>query len=319
MTLVQTMRPAKPNVPGLDQFAAWSTDHLLAEQAAGKPKDPLYHYTDEAGLRGILSNAELWCFAHTHQTDPKEFRFSLSVAKRVINQLAAQFDLEGKRAGADFCRCLGDLIANNDLAGPFEFYLFSLSRHRDHESQWRHYARGGSGFAIGLSSALFQPHQQVNADANRNVLMSPVTYGPEATSVRHRIPIERAASIVQDNILAIRNKLPASVYLHEFATEVLASHLIWNCVTAKETIFADEKEVRGVIVNERVKFDRLRCLHNERPYVKTPLALKVPHNVTEILVGPNAPLESEEWVRSFLRDAGYSCAIPVRRSIAEPS
>jgi hypothetical protein len=35
------------------------------------------------------------------------------------------------------------------------------------------------------------------------------------------------------------------------AHELFASQLIWNCLTAKEERFADEREVRGIIMNVR--------------------------------------------------------------------
>jgi hypothetical protein len=35
------------------EFDAWSQEQLLAEQDDSTPKEPLYHYTDEAALKGI--------------------------------------------------------------------------------------------------------------------------------------------------------------------------------------------------------------------------------------------------------------------------
>jgi len=46
------------------EFIAWSDKQLLAERKASTPKRPLYHYTDETALKGILTNEHLWCFGH---------------------------------------------------------------------------------------------------------------------------------------------------------------------------------------------------------------------------------------------------------------
>src|SRR5690242_10490245 len=44
------------------EFIAWSDKQLFAEQVASTPKEPLYHDTGEAALKGILTNQHLWCF-----------------------------------------------------------------------------------------------------------------------------------------------------------------------------------------------------------------------------------------------------------------
>jgi hypothetical protein len=57
------------------------------------------------------------------------------------------------------------------------------------------------------------------------------------------------------------------------AREVLASQLIWNCLTAKESKFADEREVRGIVMGVREQFDPHRKFLGKRAYIKVPLPL----------------------------------------------
>jgi len=59
---------------------------------------------------------------------------------------------------------LDDMLYANSLADAFEFYLFSLSRHRDDPQQWREYGQGGKGFAIGFAPSLFQPDVHTLSD-----------------------------------------------------------------------------------------------------------------------------------------------------------
>jgi hypothetical protein len=48
---------------GLQEFVSWSQGRLLlTEQHEATPTEPLYHYTDEVALRGILTNQHIWCF-----------------------------------------------------------------------------------------------------------------------------------------------------------------------------------------------------------------------------------------------------------------
>jgi hypothetical protein len=50
----------------MEDFEAWSQAQLLKEQKESTPTAPLYHYTDETALRGILTNRHIWCFSHLH-------------------------------------------------------------------------------------------------------------------------------------------------------------------------------------------------------------------------------------------------------------
>jgi hypothetical protein len=64
------------------EFEAWAQAQLQVEQDESTPPGPLYHYTGEEGLRGILGTQRLRCFRHVHQTDPSELAFSLDIARR---------------------------------------------------------------------------------------------------------------------------------------------------------------------------------------------------------------------------------------------
>jgi hypothetical protein len=55
------------------------------------------------------------------------------------------------------------------------------------------------------------------------------------------------------------------------AREVLAEQLAWNCLTAKEKKFSDEREVRGIIMNVKANFDPYRKLLHKRNYVERTL------------------------------------------------
>ena len=298
------------------EFDAWSRNQLLREQRASTPTGPLYHYTDDSGLRGILSRQHFWCFSHEQQKDKAEFEYALNSARRVIKELGTTDDFFTHH----YCGCLDDMLEHNKLSGPFEFYLFSVSRHRDHGPQWRDYGHGGQGYAIGLSPALFQPDKDdLYEEANKNLHIGRVVYGDAETDERHRLAVGHAAEIAsrvgRANVEFVR-QAPIHRYLQVMAHELLASQLIWNCLTAKESKYADEREVRGIVMNVKEKFDPWRRMHGGRNYIEHELPLKTPGSIVEVLVGPQASADSEEKVAAFLKAEGYPEGIPVRRSKA---
>jgi hypothetical protein len=299
-----------------NQLIAWSREALLREQAASTPTEPLYHYTGEDGLRGILKSETFRCFSHLQQSDPAEFEFALGVAMEVLQRQSLSKDFI-KRT---FAECVIDMLRKNKLSGPFEFYLVSFSRHRDHGPQWAAYGRAGTGYAIGLSPALFQPDKDdLYAEANKNLHVGRVVYGEREARDRHARSVEAAAEIARrvgnDYRALLRDGGPAVylTYLQTMAHELLASQMIWNCLTAKEQKFADEREVRGIIMNVRAKFDPWRRSVGARNYVEHVLPLKEPGSITEILVGPAAAPDSKDRVRALLKAEGYPDTIPVRR------
>lgn len=236
-------------------FDIWSQSQLLAEQNASTPNHPLYHYTDEKSLKGILENEKLWCFGHQYQKDVREFQYSLDIARRVIKEVGKSDD----RPTRWFCDCLLDMLDNNSFTDTFEFYLFSLSRHADDPQQWRDYGDFGRGFALGFAPKLFAPTQNsLSEQANENLYVGRVLYGDEDTAARHRSVVTEAAHIASRVARASRltpYKVNPSDYFSAVAREVIASQLIWNCLTAKHENFSNEREVRYIIMGIISQFE----------------------------------------------------------------
>jgi hypothetical protein len=285
---------------------------LRADEARSTPKNPLYHYTGEAALRGIIGEQKLWCFIHNTQRDQEEVQYSLDIARKVIQEEAKR---GGEHAGS---LLLGlDGMLGNNLLERFAFYFFSLSSHRDDVGQWDEYGDKRRGFAIGFAPALFQPDQEVQlARPAENVFVSQVIYGSDRTRTRHRTGIRKLAEITErvakaNPFLALKSR---QAWFDNLNHAFLATQLIWNCLTAKCDRFSHEQETRYIIMGVRNTFDPCRRSRNGRDYVETPLPLNTPGNITEILVGPDAPANAEARVTELLRSHGYPDNVPVHRS-----
>jgi hypothetical protein len=102
-------------------------------------------------------------------------------------------------------------------------------------------------------------------------------------------------------------------------TEFIASQLVWNCLTAKDIKYANEREVRYVIMNLPGKFDdirrELKLDDRTKHYVEADLPLKKRGNIKEILIGPLAPKDAEAKARLFLKKQGYPAIRVVRSKV----
>jgi hypothetical protein len=116
----------------------------------------------------------MWCFSHEQQTDKVEFEYALAVALRVLAEVSQSEDFFTRC----FAECVIDMLQVNKLSGPFEFYLFSVSRHRDHGPQWRSYGRNGTvsrlGFRRRCSSRIRKAPRPDRASAPRSRPERPV-------------------------------------------------------------------------------------------------------------------------------------------------
>jgi hypothetical protein len=297
------------------EFDGWSQEQPLKEQDSSTPASPLYHYTGEEALKGILRQQKLWCFGSLYQKDRTEFEYSLGIARRVIKDIGQSQDPPTQH----FCACLIDLLDSNSFDDVFEFYLFSLSRHEDDAKQWQGYGHEGRGFAIGFAPVLFAPTENMLHEyANENLHVGRVVYGDAATEARHRLVIQKAASITSRVAWANRSlvtNVRPSTYFVAMAREVIASQLVWNCLTAKHADFENEREVRYLIMNVKARFDGLRKHVGGKTYIEAELPLKAPGSIARVLVGPHAPPDAEKMVSDFLKSHAYP-DFPVFRSSA---
>ena len=122
-----------------------------------KPDDAvpdLFHYTNSAGLPGILRSRSLWATHFQSLNDPSEMRYGIDQATSRIRALAD----EGPEEKCRFLRPVGELLDGSTVvvATP---YVVSFSDDGKLRSQWEKYGDGGVGFSIAFdlrqSSTLF--------------------------------------------------------------------------------------------------------------------------------------------------------------------
>lgn len=138
----------------------------------------LYHYTNTAGLAGILASNSLWATDAQYLNDTREVRFTADKLVELLKARANDLDTEnyaaykstppvevdnskteraaGFRTAAKLIRAVGTV--DKPLSNPFNvsdrrIYVTSLSAEADSLSQWRGYGANGGGYAIGFASA----------------------------------------------------------------------------------------------------------------------------------------------------------------------
>jgi Protein of unknown function (DUF2971) len=301
----------------IQDYQAWTDRQMESVQKKTAVSKPLYHYTDAAGLKGIIANQVFWLTDFRHLNDPTEMHHGMSLARPLINAGAIKRD----RAGLLYSM-LEDLFTFRNFSTVFSFFVACFTRKRDDLGQWRLYADDGRGFAIGLSPRLFAVKTRLGKVPTENVFVSPVFYDNAKTIRRHREPIEQAVAIF---LLAcnyahrhLKHSETGVPFLRELALQVIASPLIWNCLTCKHSGYRAEDEVRLIVLGQRLKFKKYRRTRQRNgkavPYIESHMPLHDKNSIYEIIIGPAAPANAETYVKKVLKDAGIKFPIPIRRS-----
>ncbi len=82
----------------IETYDAWSQKHLLEEQAKEVVGQPLYQYTNAAGLKGIFDSQQMWFTDYRFLNDPSELSHGMDMARDML--LDAQTDLDGRAVGS---------------------------------------------------------------------------------------------------------------------------------------------------------------------------------------------------------------------------
>ncbi len=288
----------------VEAYTQSSRIRLLAADAHNAVTAPLYHYTDARGLEGIIEAQQIWLTRYTHLNDPSEMEFGMGVAKETLAEVGAA---RGPKIKI-FCDMVTDLLSHENIRNTLGYYLGSFSRERDDLRQWQVYADNGRGFAIGFAPRLFGIEDKPDRKPHENVFVAPVRYGDAAGRLLHLPAIEDATRIVAETaerearlMTDINTGLP---FLDEMAKNLIATELLLNCLTIKHGAYEHEQEVRLFVVGETAKLAPHISTRPRGggtvPFIKSDMPLQTPDSIAEIVVGPSAPLDAEQFARALL-------------------
>ncbi|MFZ4535945.1 DUF2971 domain-containing protein [Propionivibrio sp.] len=111
------------------------------------PPEFLFHYTNSAGMRGILESSRLWATNYRFLNDASEVAYGMALFNSIVQDLLASSSNE---VVSEF---LGrTLHTANAFDGMFDCYIACFCERDDLLNQWRVYAGTGGGYALGLKA-----------------------------------------------------------------------------------------------------------------------------------------------------------------------
>lgn len=262
---------------------------ILNEILSRKPDKPLYHYTTQRGLLGIVQTKELWATHTQYLNDSRELGHAVDMVAEEIRTLILTCTDSDRRA------ILEEMQKGVEFAGGFNVCVSSFSEVRDSLSQWRAYS-GTSGFAIGISAdhlAKAAASQQCslaaciyNAAQQQAVIQALVAEIIEENTESHKHADEHGRFLLSlgGNLRAYLNRY-GPILKHPSFFEEREWRVISQPLSCREPHFGF-REGRSMLI----------------PYFRFNLANEdLPFQIHEVVVGPTAiPGQSADSVRSFL-------------------
>lgn len=283
---------------------------IAARANPARRPDVLYHFTDVAGLIGIITGKSLWGSLATSLNDATEVVYAADRTCRLCKEGIPGIDPSFLKRVREF---IGSRQWLPEYRVDIEAYVVSFCARADLALQWLHYGRSGSGAAIGLASALeVKPFDLV-----------PVLYDPDLQ--------DRLLATILDTVFKMYSKHVKSIDAAERDEfDAVAPHIAAQYVWAvgaqlKDPAFSGEEEWRLMtleMVNPRIPKDVGVPLQTHFRTVATRL---VPYKVyaleherlREIILGSTVSMEPTDPAFSTLFRECTRREIPVTRSLVK--
>jgi Protein of unknown function (DUF2971) len=241
---------------------AVASQFVSRELEARPPPSILYHYTDDAGLKGILESGTLRLTAVSNLNDPSELKHGFSHAVEIINRRAAEGPPECKMFAQQFER----FLIEDGINAVAHYFVGCFSAAGDDLGQWRAYADNGRGFSLAFDTAFLE-------DAFVKASKSPTSDSStfrlvynDAIAARMHMQIIDAMFPLISLPLAKRLK---SQTLHEYGSELLTltlMHCVRSALFFKHEAYANEAEYRFLQVHMGPPYPGPEVKYRTRPY-----------------------------------------------------
>lgn len=148
---------------------------FVSEVEASPVPPLLYHYTDDAGLLGILKSGKIWLSDVFHLNDPAELRHGSAPAVEGLRWFAEEH--RDRPELGTFARDFEHFLGAGGLEASANYFVACFSETDTELGQWRAYADDGKGYAIGFDGRAFEnAFARKDGEPVQGNMTFPVTY-----------------------------------------------------------------------------------------------------------------------------------------------
>ena len=234
---------------------------------------PLYHYTTQAGLLGIIRERKIWASNIHYLNDLNEFKHAIDLANTIAWHMA-------ERNKEEWLYKFRDRLKERlEQISKIHIFVFSLSENGDQLSQWRGYCPSGSGYSIGFSREALK-----RVCIKEQFSLDPVIYNH---SEKNKI-INDLIENVLNNYAHPNGNIPTEDQI-EHAINKLLPEFARIAPRLKDPAFSEENEWRLISGLVTIHDKRLRYRPGKSgiiPYLEIDLNEARDSLFQEVVVGP---------------------------------
>jgi Protein of unknown function (DUF2971) len=266
---------------------------------------PVFHYTNAAGLKGILEKDAIWLTDRIHLNDPSELAYGMKFAL----DWCAEKAKGGDRLTQLFFETLGTGLPT--VLEQHGFYVSSFSLDGDLLSQWCRYADDGRGFCLEFYPGFLNSGWKTTG----GLVTFSISYDEEDIKRRQEKCLADALQYLRNaEVFRTVSQAASSRQFVVGMQQRITSELLWNAIQFKHTAYRDELEARVLITGDLAELQS-SSLHRTRPrgselvsYFELPFtpSIRGPDVLKGVRIGPAASVESVKSARALLRSAGLS-------------
>lgn len=263
----------------------------------------IFHYTNAAGLKGIIENCCLWATNLSYVNDSKELKLGLSIYREVCEKLLKRRNKESEYYDIlkKFFHCLNRKNLSNRYACCF-------TCNGDQLGQWRGYASNGQGYAIGFETKKLVGNLEPYAEPSR------IIYDIET---QRRYAEKHVDTMIKGFIRLLKRKRRSIRAYTQAIIKILEQESEFIILGFKHKGFEEETENRLHLAYSDLETTRMFEKNGVLiPYVELKIidGKKLP--IKQITIGPTIDFDRAEKGVQFLLDRyGYRHVKVVRSEI----
>lgn len=222
------------------------------------PPSLIYHYTDGAGLRGILESGKLWFTDIFNLNDPTELKHGLNPAVVIMKRRAEEGKADLKAVSEIFIN-----VQQNRLEQIAHYFVCCFSKDGNDLGQWRAYADNGRGYAISFDGVLLVQAFEKSRTDNKLYMTFPITYEDDE--------LRKMDEEIIDKFIKLHSLLSESGFNYDNLIRYLAllSTKCWvpilrAALLFKHDAYKNEQEYRFLQVHPSGPLDGVK--YRNRPY-----------------------------------------------------
>lgn len=296
--------PPTPDPPQFVNDRLVETARRELRKASGECPSELFHFTDAAGLLGILRHRTIWASFVESLNDASEVEYGVALARTVLEQEPADVDAAFR---AIVVRFLDPIEADSVFRIEWRPFVVSFCERADLAVHWLHYGRDGTGYAIGFDRGIaqspFELFRVVYDTAEQSAQIRSLTRAMFATlqDVSRSVAVDGLADVAAHMTASFLRALAV-----RFKHDSFAAEQEWRLIT-HDLLIHGTRQDEGPAIETCYRTIGGRIV----PYKPYAPPLFAP---SRLVVGASAAMACRDHALAQLLETAGCPAIPVMRS-----